>query len=85
MTATQALNEEIQRAADDLAANLDEADSSIEDTKIGDTDINANATVEDLDVTAQVPANDDTAVNTTVNMESDDDTVEMPGKGQKAG
>jgi murein DD-endopeptidase MepM/ murein hydrolase activator NlpD len=85
MTATQALNEEIQRAAEDLAANLDEADSSLDDTKIADTDINANATVEDLEVTVQVPANDDTAVNTTVNMESDDDTVEMPGKGQKAG
>jgi hypothetical protein len=96
LTATQALNLEIQKAAGDLAARLDEDASSDNETARVPL-----ATVHELDVTAQmaqgdeaaVVDDDDTGLNPTVNMEADDKTVEMteeqtvelPQKGGKAG
>ncbi|MEM7431280.1 MAG: hypothetical protein AAF351_04985 [Pseudomonadota bacterium] len=92
LTATQALNAEINRAAAELAERMEDSD---------DGDLTAEmslASVTAIDVTANIPANDDadaeddrTAIlNTeeptvdlnaeekTVEMERDDDTVEMP-------
>ncbi len=93
-SATQALNNEITRAALELSDRM-ESDSS-------DNDLTAAlplATVTELDVTAQMPAqNDDdsdlvdiddpdaTGVNEaiTVNIATDDETVEMPVESGKA-
>ena len=97
MTATQALNAEIQKAAEDLATRMDE-DESADDA----TSQLPLATVHELDVTAQLPRgddaeviddDDDTGLNPTVSMEADDKTVEMteeqtvelPQKGGKTG
>lgn len=88
LTATQALNAEIQKAAEDLAVNLDAAQ-----TTLNETGINPTGSLDGLDVTAQMPANDDehigdnddTGVNPTINIDSADDTVEMPNKGKKTG
>jgi hypothetical protein len=91
-TATQALNEEIARAAAELAERMDRDDS-------GDDDLTAAlplATVTELDVTAQMPAqNDDvselddpdaTGVNEaiTARIDTDEETVEMPVESGKA-
>ena len=84
LTATQALNEEISRAAAQLSRNLDET--------AGDDETSAMplATVTELDVTAQLPVrNDETAemeqsldpndtAAVTVNLPTDDKTAEMP-------
>ena len=94
MTATQALNAEIQKAAEDLAVRMDD-DAGDETSEM------PLATVHELDVTAQLPAedqveisdDDDTGINPTVNMETEDKTaemkednkVEMPRGGSKAG
>ena len=51
------------------------------------------ATVHELDVTSQMPVqdqneigdDDDTGVNPTINMEADQDTIEMPKGGKKTG
>ena len=88
LTATQALNQEIERAAaalvDDLSEDLDDAD---------DTSKIASATVTEIDQTAELPAasaaeektaefeasfdpNDTNAV--TVNMSGEDRTAELP-------
>jgi len=83
MTATQALNEEISRAAAELSNDLDET--------VGDDETSAMplASVTELDVTAQMPTreeetaemdvspdpNDTAAV--TVNLPTDDETAEM--------
>ena len=93
MTATQALNVEIQKAAEKRAVRID--DNSDETTEM------PLATIHELDLTAQLlPKNqeeisddDDTGVNPTVDMEAeektvemkDDDTVEMPRDDSKAG
>lgn len=70
MTATQALNAELNKAAAELAEQMDNIDES--DT----TSALPMASVTELDITAQLPAqNDDSAA--TVNMEVDDSTVEM--------
>ena len=78
MTATQALNLEIAKASADLSANPDEdrGDATAEMPL---------ATVTELDVTAQLPAQnddisdlDDTGINPTVSMDATDNTVEMP-------
>jgi hypothetical protein len=79
MTATQALNAEIQKAAEELAVRLDEDDAADETAEI------PLATVHELDVTAQLPAkneeeigdDDDTGINPTVDTEAEDKTVEM--------
>jgi hypothetical protein len=85
MTATQALNAEIQKAAEDLAIRMDD-DEPAED----ETAQMPLATVHELDVTAQLPRDesaeaisddDDTGVNPTVNIEADDKTVEMTDEG----
>ena len=78
MTATQALNLEIAKASAELSENLDEdrGDATAEMPL---------ATVTELDVTAQLPAQnddisdlDDTGINPTVSMDATDNTVEMP-------
>ena len=88
MTATQALNQEIVRAALDLTERMEiDADGSISD----ETAALPLAMITDLDVTAQMSAqndelsDDDTGVNEelTVKMEADDETVEMPVKSGK--
>lgn len=64
LTATQALNLEIERAATELAEDLDEATAEI-DAAAAETDVDEEttemplATVTELDVTAQLPAKDD--------------------------
>jgi len=96
MTATQALNLEIQKAAEDLAVRMDESDTD-------NTAEKPLATVHELEVTAQMPAKDenddeigdldDTGVNPTVQLEAEDktvemtqeSTVEMPKDGSKTG
>jgi len=78
MTATQALNAEIQKAAEEIAVRMDD-ESSDATTEM------PLATVHELDVTAQMPLKDqeelsdedDTGINPTVDMEADDKTVEM--------
>ena len=84
MTATQALNVEIARAAADLRATLDEAEDPTAEMPL--------ATVTELDVTAEMPVQEeDDSIETisqtdpgdtaavTVNMSSaDDKTAEMP-------
>lgn len=88
MTATQALNQEIVRAALDLTERMEiDADGSISD----ETAALPLAMITDLDLTAQMSAqndelsDDDTGVNEelTVKMEADDETVEMPVKSGK--
>jgi len=78
MTAIQALNMEIDKAAAELSDRLDEDKCDV-------TAETSLATVTDLDVTAQLPANnddisglDDTGINPTVNMDGSDNTVETP-------
>ena len=79
MTATQKLNSEIAKAAEELASRMDD------DLDGGDTEEMPLATVHELDVTAQLPPKDDevigdlddTGVNPTVNLEAEDKTVEM--------
>ncbi|MDH5239408.1 MAG: hypothetical protein OEW73_01355 [Gammaproteobacteria bacterium] len=87
MTATQALNEEIARVANELAARLEEdADDNV-------TTAMPLATVTELDITAQMPAQnddlsdlDDTGINEaiTVNTAAEEETVEMPYEAKKA-
>ena len=84
-TATQALNNEIVRAAAELASRMDEEFGDQEDTSEM-----SMASVTALDITAQLPANndddisdlDDTGINeaVTADMRMDDITVEMPAK-----
>jgi hypothetical protein len=78
MTATQALNLEIAKAAAELTANLDEDQGNA-------TAEMPLATVTDLDVTAQLPAKnddisdmDDTGINPTASMDGSENTVVMP-------
>jgi hypothetical protein len=88
-TATQALNNEIARAAAELAARMDEEFGDQEDT----SEISM-ASVTSLDITAQLPANNDddisdlydTGINEaiTVYMRTHDITVEMPAKKGKS-
>ena len=81
LTTTEALNQEIAKAAAELAKTIDE---------VGPEDVTAEmpmATVTELDITAQLPAQnddindlDDTGINEeiTVEIEAEDKTVEMP-------
>ncbi len=86
-TATQALNIEIARAAEDLATQV--SDGSNDDM----TAALPLASVTELDITAQMPAQndditdpDETGINEeiTVNTPADDETVEMPVESGKA-
>jgi len=75
LTATQALNVEIAKAAEELASRMDG------DVDGADTEEMPLATVHELDVTAQLhskdTSDDDTGVNPTVSLEAEDKTVEM--------
>ncbi len=91
LTATQALNQEIARAAAELTEHLEEDTA---DSLDDETTALPLATVTELDVTAQMPAQndeisdlDDTGINeaVTVNIKGDDQTVEMPVEKGKAG
>jgi len=86
LTATQALNEEIARAATELAERMESNSDEHETAAL------PLATVTELDVTAQMPAQnddisdlDDTGVNEaiTVNTTPDDETAEMPAESGK--
>ena len=88
LTATQALNEEIARAAVELAARMD-AESGDND----ETTAMPLASVTELDITAQMPAQnddvselDDTGITQeiTINETADDSTVEMPAEKKTA-
>jgi hypothetical protein len=84
LTATQALNAEIQKAAEELALREDEMPED-------DTKEMSMATVHELDVTAQMRGkndddigdDDDTGINHTIEMEADDKTAEMPAREDK--
>lgn len=87
MTATQALNEEIARAATELAERMESDGDDNETTAL------PLATVTELDITAQMPAQndeisdiDDTGINeaTTLNTAAEDETVEMPAESSKS-
>lgn len=88
LTATQALNEEIARAAMDLAERMDDGTDSDQTAAL------PLATVTELDVTAQMPARNDDHSDADATMENevvtekirrDDETVEMPVKSGKNG
>ena len=84
LTATQALNAEIERAAAELSNTLDETspDDETSEMPLGD--------ISELDPTAEMPVGDDDTVDTevqheldstaavTVNMSADEKTAEMP-------
>ncbi len=79
LTATQALNMEIEKAAADLANNVEEdEDATVRQTKADEnkTQELPKATVTELDVTANLQS----AEEATAEMESTDETVEMPPK-----
>ena len=84
LTATQILNQEIARAAEKLASSMDDAESDEDTSEV------TLASVTALEITAQLPANDDddssdldeTGINeaiSTVNMEGDEKTAVLPG------
>lgn len=84
LTATQALNKEIARAAAELEARVEEDEEITSEMPL--------ATVTELDVTAQLPRRgdedvdpDDTVENEapTVNTASDEKTAEMPAAGNE--
>ena len=84
LTATQALNAEIERAAADLNATLDETSLDDETSEMPLADLS------ELDATAEMPVADDDTAETateqqldataaiTVNMSADEKTAEMP-------
>jgi phage tail protein X len=82
MTATQALNAEIEKAAAEIAPRPDE-----EADHTGETSVQVRlASVTDLDVTAEMAAgNDQTDTDDTANIEADDETIEMPADNKSAG
>ncbi len=88
LTATQALNEEIERAAATLSDDLNEESDDAEDPSQVES-----ATVTELDETAELPATDEVEEKTaefeasfdpndtnavTVNMSGEDKTAELP-------
>jgi hypothetical protein len=89
MTATQALNAEIQKAAEDLAVGIYD-----DVTAEHPTQQEPMATVHPLDTTAKLPRgesgepigdDDDTGVNPTISLEAMNDSVEDKKKDSKAG
>ncbi len=89
MTATQALNAEIQRAAEELAVGIYE-----DETAEHPTQQKPMATIHPLDTTAPMPRgesaesigdDDDTGVNPTISLEAANETVENKKKDSKAG
>ena len=95
LTATQALNMEIEKAAADISIRMEEDEESDRSNEL--TTELPLASVTAIDVTANLPAgnddglgeDDDTGLNIelTEEMVADDKTVEMPasGKDSKAG
>lgn len=84
LTATQALNQEIARAAAELAQDLDDAtddDETAESSPLATvTELDITAQMPEVDVTAEMelaPDPNDTAA-VTVNLPTDDETAEMP-------
>ena len=77
LAATQALSEEIEKAAAELASNSDPS---------GETSIEMQLTnLSDLDLTSELEAqNDDYDNDVTARLEADDETVEMPAKDKNA-
>ena len=78
LAATQALSEEIEKAAADLASSADSG---------GETSIEMQLTsLSELDLTSELEAqNDDYDDDITARIEADDETVEMPAKDKNAG
>ena len=80
LTATQALNREIEKAAAELAKPLDETDD------VGGSTSVQLASVTELDLTANLPSQNDDSGATTVNeaitakMRTEEKTVEMPAR-----
>lgn len=97
LSATQALNVEIRRAAADLAKDLDEANAS-DETAAGPTvEMPPLASVTELDITAQMPGRDEntddadeTGIHEAATVEmpladNDDETTEMEVDSGKSG
>ncbi len=84
MTATQALNVEIARAASELAERMDEdSDEDYEDTA---TTAMPLASVTELDATVEMPkATNDEDTDSTVEMPADDETANMQIESGKVG
>ncbi|MCH8249226.1 MAG: hypothetical protein IH913_06430 [Proteobacteria bacterium] len=89
MTATQALNQEIARAAAELAGRMEDESSDESSDDSDETNALPLASVTELDITAQMTAQndelsdlDDTGINeaVTISTLADDGTVEMPAK-----
>jgi hypothetical protein len=81
-TATQALNEEIEKAAAELAETVDPVVDPVVDSS-ADTSVEMQLTdIADLDVTAAMEAQNDEIGedDITARIEADDETVEMPPK-----
>ena len=78
LAATQALSEEIEKAAADIASRAESG---------GETSIEMQLTsLSDLDLTSELEAqNDDYDDDVTARFEADDETVEMPAKDKNAG
>ncbi len=87
MTATQALNMEIEKAAREIAADMDEDAVTVESERLSTDDTTALpiANVAELDVTASMLAGnddeisdlDDTNVNEALTLEAGEDTAEL--------
>jgi hypothetical protein len=77
LAATQALSEEIEKAAAELASSSDPS---------GETSIEMQLTnLSDLDLTSELEAqNDDYDNDVTSRLEANDETVEMPAKDKNA-
>ncbi len=84
LSATQALNMEIERAAQQLAEQMDEGTTELSDDD--DTGINETLAVDDSQATAVLDREEDTARmearEDTVEMNRDEDTREMPAQSE---
>jgi hypothetical protein len=91
LTATQALNAEIEKAAAELAQNREpDTDSDLERDASGDTSVQIRlASVTDLDLTAEMDARNDDSdaadIDDTASIDASDETVEMTAKNKTAG
>jgi phage tail protein X len=89
LTATQALNAEIEKAAADLARDMDEEEEEEEEADAsGETSVQVRlASVTDLDLTAEMAAKNDEkdADDDTTSLEVDDETIEMTANNKTAG
>ena len=86
LTATQALNAEIEKAAADLAREVDEDEEAVDTS--AETSVQVKlVSVTDLDLTTEMAAkNDDRDTDDeTASLEIGDETVEMTGSNKSAG